>query len=255
MSIININSFESRVSNANYLSNYTDPYLKQSLANLGQRLSTKGDSIKNDSFIISDLFPNYLGDFNQSNIAAEFTWTKSSNSIVGKIVEVDAEETSDKSGTRVPVGYDEANSNINGNANSQFTIESSNNILKNITKDQYGSEIYLNDSTGINGSSYWHRNSAIIARTHDKNIGKDVLIYKVVGHHDSGKYGPYDNEYICEEITVDGEFVDGFRVFISNESNLMLPEDATLSNDPSTEVNPNEYEKLVLIRLKKNPNY
>ena len=255
MSIININSFESRVSNANYLSNYTDPYLKQSLANLGQRLSTKGDSIKNDSFIISDLFPNYLGDFNQSNIAAEFTWTKSSNSIVGKIVEVDAEETSDKSGTRVPVGYDEANSNINGNANSQFTIESSNNILKNITKDQYGSEIYLNDSTGINGSSYWHRNSAIIARTHDKNIGKDVLIYKVVGHHDSGKYGPYDNEYICEEITVDGEFVDGFRVFMSNESNLMLPEDATLSNDPSTEVNPNEYEKLVLIRLKKNPNY
>lgn len=179
MSIININSFESRVSNANYLSNYTDPYLKQSLANLGQRLSTKGDSIKNDSFIISDLFPNYLGDFNQSNIAAEFTWTKSSNSIVGKIVEVDAEETSDKSGTRVPVGYDEANSNINGNANSQFTIESSNNILKNITKDQYGSEIYLNDSTGINGSSYWHRNSAIIARTHDKNIGKDVLIYKL----------------------------------------------------------------------------
>lgn len=255
MSIININSFESRVSNANYLSNYTDPYLKQSLANLGQRLSTKGDSIKNDSFIISDLFPNYLGDFNQSNIAAEFTWTKSSNNIVGKIVEVDAEETSDKSGTRVPVGYDEVNSNINGNANSQFTIESSNNILKNITKDQYGSEIYLNDSTGINGSSYWHRNSAIIARTHDKNIGKDVLIYKVVGHHDSGKYGPYDNEYICEEITVDGEFVDGFRVFMSNETNLMLPEDATLTNDASTEVNPNEYEKLVLIRLKKNPKY
>lgn len=255
MSIININSFESRVSNANYLSNYTDPYLKQSLANLGQRLSTKGDSIKNDSFIISDLFPNYLGDFNQSNIAAEFTWTKSSNNIVGKIVEVDAEETSDKSGTRVPVGYDEANSNINGNANSQFTIESSNNILKNITKDQYGSEIYLNDSTGINGSSYWHRNSAIIARTHDKNIGKDVLIYKVVGHHDSGKYGPYDNEYICEEITVDGEFVDGFRVFMSNESNLMLPEDATLTNDTSVEVNPNEYEKIVLIRLKKNPKY
>ena len=255
MSIININSFESRVSNANYLSNYTDPYLKQSLANLGQRLSTKGDSIKNDSFIISDLFPNYLGDFNQSNIAAEFTWNKSSNSIVGKIVEVDAEETSDKSGTRVPVGYDEANSNINGNANSQFTIESSNNILKNITKDQYDSEIYLNDSTGINGSSYWHRNSAIIARTHDKNIGKDVLIYKVVGHHDSGKYGPYDNEYICEEITVDGEFVDGFRVFMSNESNLMLPEDATLTNDTSVEVNPNEYEKLVLIRLKKNPKY
>lgn len=181
MSIININSFESRVSNANYLSNYTDPYLKQSLANLGQRLSTKGDSIKNDSFIISDLFPNYLGDFGQSNIAAEFTWIKSSNNIVGKIVEVDAEETSDKSGTRVPVGYDEVNSNINGNANSQFTIESSNNILKNITKDQYDSEIYLNDSTGINGSSYWHRNSAIIARTHDKNIGKDVLIYKVVG--------------------------------------------------------------------------
>ena len=152
MSIININSFESRVSNANYLSNYTDPYLKQSLANLGQRLSTKGDSIKNDSFIISDLFPNYLGDLSQSNIAAEFTWTKSSNSIVGKIVEVDAEETSDKSGTRVPVGYDEVNSNINGNANSQFTIASSNNILKNITKDQYGSDMYMNDATGIMAS-------------------------------------------------------------------------------------------------------
>ena len=156
MSIININSFESRVSNANYLSNYTDPYLKQSLANLGQRLSTKRDSIKNDSFIISDLFPNYLGDFNQSNIAAEFTWTKSSNSIVGKIVEVDAEETSDKSGTRVPVGYDETNSNINGNANSQFTIESSNNILKNITKDQAAKIMprSLNPNKGFIGSPY-----------------------------------------------------------------------------------------------------
>ena len=43
MPVVNINSFESRVNNSDYLTNYTDPYLRQSLANLGQRLSVKGD--------------------------------------------------------------------------------------------------------------------------------------------------------------------------------------------------------------------
>lgn len=54
MSIHNINSIQSKLDLLN--SSYTDEYILQSLANLGQRLSVKGDSISTNSFLFSDLF-------------------------------------------------------------------------------------------------------------------------------------------------------------------------------------------------------
>lgn len=250
MSIQNVNAFESRVSNKNFLTNYTDKYLKQSLANLSQRLSVKGDSIINDEFKISDLFPNYLGNLSKEGLAVEFTWSKSSNQVKGHIVSV-IDEDGNKNGSRIDVGSSEASL---GDANSSFIVKSSNNVIKDLTVDDYPTEIYLNDSNGVNGSSYWHRNSAVICKSYDKKIGKDVLIYKIVGHHDSDAYGPYDNEYIVEEVTVDGQFVDGFRVFMTNESNFMLRDDSEMS-EVSLPIPDGSYEKLAMLRLHKNPNY
>lgn len=246
MSVINVNSFDSRVSNSNFLTRYTDPYLRQSLANLGQRLSVKGDSMSSSKFVMSDLFPNYLGDFNQKDIAVEFTWTKDTNSVKAHIVKINSD------GTRTDVGLTSTSS---GDANSSFVIKSSDNIIENLTKDDYLSDIYLNDSDSTNGSAYWHRNSARIARLHDASINKDVLIYKIVGHVNNGTFGPYDNEYICEEITVDGDFVDGFRIFMSNEDNLMSQEDKPLSSTSTGGFKNGEYEKLVMMRLHKNKSY
>lgn len=246
MSIVNVNSFESRVSNSNFLTRYTDPYLRQSLANLGQRLSVKGDSMTSGKFVMSELFPNYLGNFNQEDIAVEFTWSKEDNNVRAHIVTVNSD------GSRMDVGKTEASS---GNANASFTIKSSDNVIENLTKDDYDSDIYLNDSDSTNGSAYWHRNSARIARVHDSSIDKDVLIYKIVGHVNNGTYGPYDNEYICEEVTVDGEFVDGFRIFMSNEDNLMSQEDKPLSSTSTGGFKNGEYEKLVMMRLHKNKSY
>lgn len=245
MPVVNINSFESRVNNSDYLTNYTDPYLRQSLANLGQRLSVKGDSIISDKFLISDLFPNYLGDFAQKGLAAEFTWSKEQNNVKGHLVIVKDD------GKRVEVGTTSASS---GDANASFIIGSADNVIRLGDKD-YDSEIYLNDSDSTNGSSYWHKDSAIICRAHDSEIGKDVLIYKIVGHVNQGVYGPYDNEFICEEITVDGEFVDGFRIFMTNEDNMMAEEGKTMAFLSSNELPEGAYEKLVMIRLSKNKNY
>ena len=245
MPVVNINSFESRVNNNDYLTNYTDPYLRQSLANLGQRLSVKGDSIVSDRFLISDLFPNYLGNFKQEGLAAEFTWSKEQNNVKGHLVIVKDD------GKRVEVGTTSASS---GDANASFTIGSSDNVIK-LSNEDYDSEIYLNDSDSTNGSSYWHKDSAIICHTHDKEIGKDVLIYKIVGHVNQGVYGPYDNEFICEEITVDGEFVDGFRIFMTNEENMMTEEGKPMSFVSNYEFPKDSYEKLVMMRLSKNKNY
>lgn len=240
MSVINVNSFESRVSNKNFLTNYTDPYLKQSLANLGQRLSVKGDSVVSDKFVVSDLFTNYLGDFGNQNTAIEFTYLKEENSVSGKIVEISED------GKRTIVGSDE-----NGESGATITIGSANNVLQNLTSDDYASEIYLDDSNGVNGSSYWHRGSAKIARMHDDKIGKDVLVYKIVGHHDAGNYGEYDNELICEEVTVDGEFVEGFRIFMSNEENLMIRDRETQIPSNQNGFLDGEHENLVMLRLRK----
>lgn len=249
MSVTNVNSFESRVSNQNFLTNYTDKYLRQSLANLGQRLSVKGDSITNSEFKISDLFPNYLGNLSQEGLAVEFTWTKTSNQVKAHIVSV-IDDKGNKTGIRRDIG---SSISTFGDANSSFVVKSSDNVVRNLTVDDYPTQIYLNDSEGINGSSYWHRDSAIIYRGYDKNVGKDVIIYKIVGHHDSGTYGPYDNEYIVEEVTVDGEFVDGFRVFMTNENNFMLNSDE-MSNE-SLPIPEGGYERLAMLRLYKNPKY
>jgi hypothetical protein len=54
MSIYNINSIQNKLDLLN--SSYTDEYILQSLANLGQRLSVKGDSITTNTFRFNELF-------------------------------------------------------------------------------------------------------------------------------------------------------------------------------------------------------
>lgn len=257
MSIVNVNSFESRISDKNFLTNYTDKYLKQSLANMGQRLSVKGDSIVVKSFKVSDLFSNYLGSFNQENLMVQFKYYPEGytdetslyenyrNSVVGTLVYLQED------GSRKTL-----NELTNGkSANSSISILNTNNILSNIDSDDYATDIYINESDGTNGSAYWHRDKAIIAKLYDTKLSKNVYLFRLVGHNTEGQYGPYDNEFIFDEITEDGEFVSGIRIFMANEQHLMLNSEnlTDIMQENSSDIVSKEH--LVMFYLHKDEKY
>lgn len=239
MAIVNVNSFESRVDNENFLTTYTNEYLKQSLANLGQRLSVKGDSITSASFKIKDLFDKYLASFSKQNLVAEFRYDPSGNSIKGQLMELL------EGGKRKPLEVVN-NTNRGASANSIITIDNTNGVITP-NQDTYPSNFLLQNELGINGSKYWHRDGSVIAKVFDKDNNTEAVLFKVTGHANAGTKGEYDNEYICDEISTRGEFISGFRICMTNEMNLMI-------NDSSTDKD-DKYENLVLLWLHKNPNY
>ena len=239
MAIVNVNSFESRVDNENFLTTYTNEYLRQSLANLGQRLSVKGDSITSTSFKIKDLFDKYLASFSKQNLVAEFRYDPSGNSIKGQLMELL------EGGKRRALEVVN-NTNRGASANSIITIDNTNGVITP-NQDTYPGNFLLQNELGINGSRYWHRDGSVIAKVFDKDENTEAVLFKVTGHANAGTKGEYDNEYICDEISTKGEFISGFRICMTNEMNLMI-------NDSSAEKD-DKYENLVLLWLHKNPNY
>lgn len=59
MGILNINMLQGNIDNTEYLTSYTDIYLKEALANLGQRTGIKGEGISQGSFTANELINNY----------------------------------------------------------------------------------------------------------------------------------------------------------------------------------------------------
>lgn len=62
MSVVNVNAFQERISYSEYLTSYTDLYMKQALANLGQRTGGKGDGITKGEFNCSVLISDYASE-------------------------------------------------------------------------------------------------------------------------------------------------------------------------------------------------
>lgn len=235
MPIINVNAFQNGINQKDFLTSYTDVYLKQSLANLSQRTAAKGDSIGFSSFNMKELFPNYTGDFNANNLIVEAIEYPEENKVEGYL------RLLSKEGKTISLSEDEANT--------KFIVNNINNILNGIGNEYNENYITISDVSTINNVDYWHKESAVIASTGNS------FIYKLVGHKKGGLYGEennkgYDNEYICEEIDNDGKFVEGFRVFIINENNLMYNEDKV----PSTNLPEDAYERLGLLHLYKQKN-
>jgi len=228
MPIINVNAFQNGISKKNYLTSYTDAYLKQSLANLGQRNAAKGDSIGFSSFSIQDLFPNYTGDFNENDLLVQVVLYPTENRVGGylKLLQDD--------GSLKELSSEEANT--------KFVVDNIDHSIRGLEDGFDEDSIMLSDVDRINNVDYWHKESATFFKTDNS------FIYKVVGHHESGVYGEYDNEYVCEEVSDSGEFIEGFRIFIVNEENLMQSDDPD-ENGPSSRY---AHEKLALIHLHKN---
>ena len=230
MSIINVNAFQNGINKKDYLTSYTDAYLKQSLANLGQRIGAKGDSIAFDNFTVQDLFPNYTGNFSEDRLLTEFKYYPSEGKVVGAL------KTLEDDGNVKSLAQDEASSRV--------TISHIDGLLNGISTEIDDESIKISDVTTINNVDYWHKENAVMYKT------SSSLIYKVVGHHEGGAYGDYDNEYVCEEVGDDGKLVEGFRIFIANEQNLLgnpvvKPAEIRLPNDDSA------HEILVLIHLRR----
>lgn len=230
MSIINVNAFQNGINKKDYLTSYTDAYLKQSLANLGQRIGAKGDSIAFDNFTVQDLFPNYTGNFSEDRLLTEFKYYPSEGKVVGAL------KTLEDDGNVKSLAQDEASSRV--------TISHIDGLLNGISTEIDDENIKISDVTTINNVDYWHKENAVMYKT------SSSLIYKVVGHHEGGAYGDYDNEYVCEEVGDDGKLVEGFRIFIANEQNLLgnpvvRPTESMLPNDDSA------HEILVLIHLRR----
>lgn len=196
MSVINVNAFQKGINKSDFLTSYTDVYLKQSLANLGQRVSTKGDGITSDSFKVSDLFVDFLDDFAAPGRFAKFTYSTKENKVDGEIV------TLYQNGT--------ISSLKSTHSGSFITINNVDNVFDNLRKDQYNLDFVLDNGSIINDTDFWERNSARLIKT------RDSYIYKLVAHKNSGEEG-YTKEYICEEISTNGEFLAGFRVIYLNE--------------------------------------
>lgn len=232
MPIINVNAFQNGINKKNYLTTYTDAYLKQSLANLGQRTAAKGDSIGFSSFNIQDLFPNYTGDFNEENLLVQIVLDPSLNRVTGYL--------------KLLKENGDVESLSEAEANTKFEVDNIDYVIRGLVDDFDEDNIKLSDVTQINNVDYWHKESATFCKT------TNSLIYKLVGHKTAGVYGDYDNEYICEEVSDNGKFIEGFRIFIVNEMNLMQCDDADADpNGPNSE---NAHEKLALIHLHKNFN-
>ena len=230
MPIINVNAFQNGINKKNYLTTYTDAYLKQSLANLGQRTAAKGDSIGFSSFNIQDLFPNYTGDFNEENLLVQIVLDPSLNRVSGYL--------------KLLKENGDVESLSETEANTKFEVDNIDYVIRGLIDDFDEDNIKLSDVTQINNVDYWHKESATFCKT------TNSLIYKLVGHKSAGVYGDYDNEYICEEVSDNGEFIEGFRIFIVNEMNLMQCNDTDADpNGPNSE---NAHEKLALIHLHKN---
>lgn len=232
MPIINVNAFQNGINQKDFLTSYTDVYLKQSLANLSQRTAAKGDSIGFSSFNMKELFPNYTGDFNANNLIVETIEYPNENKVEGYL------RLLSKDAKTISLSEDEANT--------KFIVNNIDNILNGIGNEYDENYITISDVSTINNVDYWHKESAVIANTGNS------FIYKLVGHKKGGLYGEegnkgYDNEYICEEIDNDGKFIEGFRVFIINENNLMYAENV----DPELSFPENVYERLGLLHLYK----
>lgn len=231
MSIINVNAFQNGINKSSYLTSYTDAYLKQSLANLGQRIGAKGDSISFDSFTVQELFPNFTGNFKEDRLLVQFKYDPSEQNIVGQLMLLEDD------GNVKTLAQEEASSKV--------TISNIDGLLNGIGNEIDDENIKISDVQSINNVSYWHKESATIYKT------ANSLVYKVVGHHEGGAYGDYDNEYVCEEVGDDGNFIEGFRIFIANEMNLLANPVIEPTETRLPKNDDNKREILVLIHLRR----
>lgn len=194
MPIVNINTLQDKISSTEYMTTYTDVYLKQSLANLGQRLSVKGDGITSDSFPVSDVFNEYLGEFDSSHIVkVSYNYTDGNINMY-----------------LCTYNYGDSNVTIMKNIGTQVPIDYIDNVV------DLKEDFRLNSANStINGVDHYEAGSLILK-------GNDYYITSAVGLEissssdiNSSDYNAH--EYVCDKISNDGELIEGLRIIKANQ--------------------------------------
>ncbi|MCH5167504.1 MAG: hypothetical protein J1F35_06365 [Erysipelotrichales bacterium] len=242
MPTVNVNMFQEGINNSEYLTQYTDQYLKQSLANLGQRMSIKGDSIYSGSFQIKDLFPKYLDDWSKPGLCAIFT------------IETDDDGISKLSGAikqfKQYFKNDKEYWKFKELENSQYSETQLNElpitpIIKDVYKEggfDYEALQLLNGLNIINDTIYWKGEKAYIEKQHNGYLYKTRAVNNDLGE-------PQTFEDVFEYVSNKGELLDGLRVFLIN--NYIVFINVFLSADDNyflrffvlSEENPIEYKE------------
>lgn len=209
MPIVNVNAFQQGINESEYLTSYTDQYLKQALANLGQRLSVKGDGIKSSFFTLKELFPNYLGSWDIDGLCANFRVSKSSEgpiTVLANLVKwVPDNENKDK-------WHFEELDNGDSEAQTSFIIDNAENVVGNVaSEEKYKSVITLDNGNQINDTDNWNSENTIIIKTDDS------YIYKTRSNKDG-----LTKEIIFEEIYNDNVLKSGFRTLTYNDKVYLL---------------------------------
>lgn len=186
------------------LTSYTDQYVKNALANLGQRTSIKGDGITSDSFYMSELFPDYLGNLNEEGLCANFTVDFTSDNIVSaEIMKWVYDEKSDS--------WSFSHIGESGTAETQygFKVRNVGSNVYDVSEDSSfeGTSITITGGTKINNTDSYDSKGAVISKN------EDSYIYKL-----KSRFLGDIKELIFEEVTNSGEMISGLRIYQVDEN-------------------------------------
>lgn len=213
MPITNINTFQQGIDNSKYLTTYTDIYLKQALANLGQRFSTKGDGISTSSFKIAELFPDYLGNIAVPGLCVNFTINANSNNGLDMTGEILKFVENPKTGTWK---FEKDDSDGNSDQHSSFILENLNyNSIDNLYDDpNYRENGIILTEGQINDTDKWASKDTIILK---KSSGTYLYKTRAVKLNKT-------KELIFEEISSrTNKIIDALRIFILDDSDDKSP--------------------------------
>lgn len=150
MSIQNINVLQNPIDIA-YLTSYSNEYLVQSLANLGQRLGIKGDSIQYNSFTFTDIYNNIdVSGYDPDKYIGVIIYSKTNNDEIVSNFGICKKDTNQIINEKNISSLIEKNSHII--LNNAFSKQFINNSvvldinINNISKYKYSSFYYSNKS-------------------------------------------------------------------------------------------------------------
>lgn len=198
MPIFNVNTIQDKISYSDFMTSYTDVYLKQSLANLGQRMSVKGDGVTTGEFIIKDVFADFLGNYSKNDFC-KATYDVSNNTIKLRMYNYNdmtgVATLRPEVGTTVNIDY----------------------ILHSVATP---SRIQIPNLRRINDTDYYKKGGLIMKGDNYYIVSFVSMKTMTDDAPPSIKPGEPEGrikEYFCDKISNDGRLIEGVRLVIAND--------------------------------------
>ena len=203
--------FQEGINNTEFLTKYTNEYLKQALANLGQRLSVKGDGVNSNSFQIKELFPNYLGNWDDKELCVNVKIFKNEYNELSMYASLSKfKQYIDKQTNNEYYKFENIYNELGFSSNQySFQIDILNDTLDNLA-NYYNDDISLSNGLSINDVDYWQSEYGSISKSF---YG---YTYKLIGINDILSDNPHIVEGIFEDIKNDGTLNSAIRLTLDD---------------------------------------